>query len=294
MSRVPRFARSALRIATVAVLIGGLVIAVTAAVLAPVKPRNDRVWVPEHARMPRATFDGNRVHIENVRNFRHLAPGGFVAAYDDRTYDLDRLEAVWFVLVPFGTTWRGPAHSFVTFGFRGDSTSPSGRARDYVAISIEARREPGETYGVFAGLLKRFEMLYVVGDERDLIGQRAVITGDEVELYPIRTTPEKMRQMFVGMLERANRLREQPEFYNTLTNNCTSNLVDHVNAITPHTVPHGLKTILPGYADEVAYALGLIDTKLPLAEARRRYRINERARAAWGQSDFSVAIRAER
>jgi Domain of unknown function (DUF4105) len=294
MSRASRFARLAVRIAIVAVLVGALILAVTAAVLAPMKPRNDRVWVPEHARMPLATFEGNRVRIENVRNFRHLSPGRFVAAYDDRTYDLDRLESVWFVLVPFGTTWRGPAHSFVTFGFRGDSTVPGGRARDYVAISIEARREPGETYGAVAGLLNHFEILYVVGDERDLIGQRAVINGDEVELYPIRTAPEKMRQMFVSMLERANRLRERPEFYNTLTSNCTSNLVDHVNAITPHKVPHGLKTILPGYADEVANAVGLIDTKLPLADARRRYRINDRARAAWGRDAFSAAIRAER
>ena len=267
-------------------------IGITAAVLAPLKPRTDRLWVPEHARMPRATIDGHRVRIENVRNFRHLAPGQFEAAYDDRTYDLDRLESVWFVLVPFGTSWRGPAHSFVSFGFRGDSTAAGRTAPEFVAISIEARRERGETYGALPGLLKRFELLYVVGDERDLIGQRAVIAGDETELYPIRAAPEKMRQLFVAMLDRANRLRDHPEFYNTLTSNCTSNLVDHVNSITPRKVPHGLKTILPGYADEVAYAIGLIDTKLPLADARQHYRVNERAKTAWGRTDFSLAIRA--
>jgi hypothetical protein len=162
---------------------------------------------------------------------------------------------------------------------------------EYVAISVEARREVGETYGAVPGLLKRFELLYVVGDERDLIGQRAVIDGDETELYPVKTTPEKMRLMFVAMLERANTLREHPEFYNTATNNCTSNLVEHVNAISPHKVPYGVKTLLPGYADEVAAAVGLLDTELSIAEARRRYRINDRARAAWGREDFSAAIR---
>ena len=275
----------------IAILIGLGVLVLTAAVLSPLRPSDQRNWVPEHARTARATFDGHRVRVENVRNFRHLAPGRFEAAYDDRVYDLDRLESVWFVLTPFGKRWRGPAHSFVSFGFRGDSTATGVKPPEFVSISVEARREQGETYSALPGLLRRFELLYVVGDERDLIGLRAVINDDVTEVYPVRARPERMRQMFVAMLERANALRERPEFYNTATNNCTSNLVEHVNAITPHTVPFGIKTILPGYADEVATAVGLLDTKLPLAEARRRYRVNERARAAWGREDFSIAIR---
>jgi len=259
----------------------------TAAALSPIHPRADRVWAADHAAMPTSRFDGHLVHVHQVRNFSHPAAGRFVAAYDDRTYDLDRLESVWFVLVPFGTTWRGPAHSFVSFGFRGDSTHKP----DYVAISVEARREPGEHYSALLGMLKRFELLYVVGDERDLIVQRAM-GGDDVYLYPVHTTPDKMRRMFVEMLERANTLQRQPEFYNTLTNNCTSNLVDHVNAITPHKVPQGIKTILPGYSDEVAYAIGLIDTPLPLEEARRRFYITKIARAAADSPDFSTRIRA--
>lgn len=279
------------RATAIAAVLCGLAVGAIALVLAPLQPRNDRVWVPEHARMPLATFDDHLVHIQDVRDFRYTGPAQFVPRYENRTYDLDHLESVWFVLVPFGTTWRGPAHSFVSFGFRGDSTAAGVGPSRYVAISVEARREPGEHYGVIAGLLKRFELLYVVGDERDLIGYRAVIQHDDTELYPIRTTREKMRAMFVSMLVRANELRVRPEFYNTITSNCTSNLVDHVNAITPHKVPHGIRIVLPGYSDEVAYAVGLIDTKLPLRDARERFLINDRARAAWGRDDFSEAIR---
>src|SRR5689334_2715162 len=115
-------------------------VALTAAVLAPIQPRADRVWAVDHAVQPHRRFGGHLAHVDQVRDFRHPAPGKFVVGYDARTYDLDRLESVWFVLVPFGTTWRGPAHSFVSFGFRGDSTHPP----DYVSISVEARREPGE------------------------------------------------------------------------------------------------------------------------------------------------------
>jgi hypothetical protein len=263
----------------------------TIAVLAPLRPSNHRRWVPEHAQMPHAIFEGRRVRVENVRNFHHLAPGRFQQAYEHRIYDLDRLESVWFVLTPFGKKWRGPAHSFVSFGFRGDSTAAGVAPAEFVSISVEARRERGETYGALAGLLRRFELLYVVGDERDLIGLRAVINGDVTEVYPVKASPAAIRHMFVAMLERANALRERPEFYNTATNNCTSNLVEHVNAFAPHTIPQGIKTILPGYADEVARAVGLIDSTLPVAVARQRYRVNDRAKAAWGRNDFSIAIR---
>lgn len=277
-----RTARRAAAIATLAALAAG------GAWLALQRPRNDRDWVREQAVLAEPTVAGNHVVVRHVRDFHYSAPGRFAPAYDDRAYDLDSLESVWFILTPFSHRWRAPAHSFVSFGFRG----PHGP--EYLAISVEARKEVGETYGLFTGLTRQFELMYVIGDERDVIGQRAIFGDYDVFLYPIATTPARARAMFVEMLDRASALRARPEFYNTATNNCTSNLVAHVNRITPHRVPIGIKTILPGYADEVAYSIGLIDTSLSLADTRAKYRINDRARAWFGageRGDFSAAIR---
>ena len=250
--------------------------------LARVHPRSDRTWVPQQAVMARAETRGDSVFVHHVRNFSYTAEEKFTPAYEDRAYDLNTLESVWFVVTPFSTHWRGPAHTFVSFGFA-DS--------QYVAISVEARREPGETYSPLTGLFRRFELIYVIGDERDLIGSRAVYGGYDVYVYPIRASRDRIRAMFVEMLARSNALATQPEFYNTLTNNCTSNVVDHVNHIVPRVVPHGIKTILPGYADEVAYSLGLIDNSISLEEARRRYRVNDQARRFATSPDFSKEIR---
>lgn len=254
-----------------------------AAAWGSIRPSNDRTWIPDQAVLPSVDIDGRIVRVRNVRNFAHSEGGRFAQAYDDREYDLDRLETAWFVLVPFSERWRGPAHSFVSFGFA-DS--------QFVAISVEARKEPGEHYAVLTGLLKRFELMYVVGDERDLIGRRAIHEGDDVYLYPVRAPREKIRQLFLDMLQRADGLRRAPEFYNTVTNNCTSNIVRHVNAITPGRVPKGIRTVLPGYTDGVALGLGLIDSELSLEEARRRFRINDRARRHAEAPDFSLRIRA--
>jgi hypothetical protein len=97
--------------------------------------------------------------------------------------------------------------------------------------------------------------------------------------------------MLVEMLQRANGLAERPEFYNTLTNTCTTNIVRHVNTIAPRRVPLSYKVLLPAFADELAHDLGLIDTSLTLEEARRRYRINERAERFAEDPEFSRRIR---
>ena len=250
--------------------------------LGSLEPSASRPWVPEQAVLAEARIDRGIARVHNVRDFTYTARKEFTVKYADRTYDLNKLTSVWYVLTPFNEGWRGPAHSFVSFGFA-DS--------QFVSISVEARREPGETYDAVKGLFRRFELMYVVGDERDLIGQRAAFSDDRVYLYPIKASPERMRFMFVSMLERANKLRERPEFYNTLTNNCTSNVVAHVNRIVPNAVPAGYKTMMPGYTDEVAMRLGLIDTGLDLAQARERFQINARARKYITDPYFSLRIR---
>jgi len=247
------------------------------------RPSNDREWSGDQARLPRVRFDGHLVHVQDVRNFRYRSEFDYDARWEDRTWDLDRLASVSFVLVPLSEKWRGPAHSFVTFGFD-DGT--------YASISIEARRQRGERYSPLKGLLRNYELIYVVGDERDLIGRRAIHDGSPVYLFPIKATKDAMRSLFTELLTRADALRERPAFYNTLTDNCTSLLLRHVEHAAPNRVQGGIAAVLPGYADEVAVRLDLIDGVTTVDEARRRYRINDKARAAEHAPDFSASIRA--
>lgn len=246
-----------------------------------IRPSNDRDWIVEQAVLAVAQFAGDQVTIRNVRNFTHTA-GAPIVAYEDRTYDLNALETVWYVVSPFSSDWRGPAHTFLSFGFA-DSR--------FLAISVEARKERGEEYTMWRGATRRFELMYVIGDERDLIRLRTSVWGDDVYLYPIRAPRAQVRQLFVQTLERANALAERPEFYHTLTNNCTTNIIDHVNRVATRPVPYGWRTLLPGYTDEVAAALGLLDTDQPIEQARQRFHINERARRFADDPLFSLRIR---
>lgn len=246
-----------------------------------IPPSNDREWSPDQRVLPRAEFDGSRVTIRNIRNIEYRSTADFTVRHYDRTFDLAALESVWFLVEPFEGL-QGPAHTLVSFGFGGN---------EFVAISVEIRKEIGESFSPLLGVLKRYELMYVVADERDVIKLRSNYRRDTVYLYPVRTTLERQRRMFVEMLERANSLADRPEFYNTLTNTCTTNIVRHVNTIAPRRVPLSYKVLLPAYADELAHSLGLIDSDLPLPEARRRFRINERAERFADDPEFSRRIR---
>jgi hypothetical protein len=246
-----------------------------------VRPRADRVWTPDMVVMPAARFDGDSVHISGIRNVEYRSTEDFTVAHYDKSFDLRALESVWYLVEPFGDM-KGPAHTLVSFGFSDGS---------YVAISVELRREPGESFSPVKGLLKQYELMYVVADERDVIRLRTNYRHDDVFLYPVRATAEQRRRLFVSMLERANRLREHPEFYNTLTNTCTTNIVRHVNEIAPGKVPFSYKVLLPGYSDRLAYDLGLLDTDLPFDEAKARHHINARAVRYADDPAFSTLIR---
>jgi hypothetical protein len=247
------------------------------------EPSNDRDWTPDQARLPWAEIAGRRVEVHNVRNARYRSEEDYDVAWENRSYDLDRLRSAWFVVEPFESQdWEGPAHTLMSFGFAGG---------DYLAISVEIRKEKGEGFSPWKGLVRQYEVMYVVGDERDLIQLRTNHRRDPVYLYPVRAPRERIEQMFVSMLRRANHLRQEPEHYNTLTNTCTTNIVRHVNELVPGRVPWSYKILLPGYSDELAYELGLIDTELPFPEAKRHFRIDDDALRAAGRDDFSRRIR---
>jgi len=244
-----------------------------------IPPSNDRPWQTEVAVLPRAVVDGDSVRITGVRNFDFRSRHDFKPRYEEREVLLSHLTGV-DLYVSF---WmEGPVgHTFVSFIF--DNALP-------VSISIETRPEIGEGFAPIASMFKQFELIYVVGDEHDLVGLRVNHRDEEVFLYRLQIAPESARQLFLVYLERINELADQPEWYHLLTNSCTVNIVRYANAVGRQggfNIRHLLNGLISGYL----YGVGFLDTSLPYNELRRRSRINEAVRAADGAPDFSRRIR---
>jgi hypothetical protein len=247
-------------------------------------PTNHRNWTEDQKVLSYAEIDGNDVMMFNIRNNTYRTTENYDVSYYNKSFDLNELETVDFMVEPFAQ-WEGAAHTFVTFGF-GDEDD-----REYVVISVEIRKEIGEHFSTVKGMLKQYELQYVFGDERDLIGLRTNYRKDSVYLFPIKGDNDKFKLLFLDMVKRTNKLKEEPEFYNTLTSSCTTNIVDHVNKISPKRIPVDLRIIAPGYSGELAHEVGLIDTSFDWENAKEYFKINSRAEKYANSDEFSKRIR---
>jgi len=245
-----------------------------------ISPSHDREWRPEVAVMPRAFIDGDRVRITGVRNFDYRSRDDFDVHYEERIVQLSHLTGLDF----FVSYWSEGfvAHTFVSFIF--DNAPP-------LSISIETRPEVGEGFDPVASLFKQFELIYVVGDERDLVRVRTNYRGESVYLYRLNSSPDNVRRLLMIYLARINELADKPEWYHLLTNSCTINIVRYANA-AGRAGRFNIRHLLNGLIDSYLYHSGRVDTTLPFDELRRRSLINAAAQAADDAADFSDRIRA--
>jgi len=245
-----------------------------------IAPSHDREWRPEVAVMPRAIIEGDRVRLTGVRNFDYRTRNDFTVRYEEREVWLSHLTGLDFYVSYFS---EGPVgHTFVSFIF--DNAPP-------LSISIETRPEVGEGFAPVASLFKQFELIYVVGDERDIVGVRTNHRHEAVYLYRLNTSADDARRLLLIYLARINELADRPEFYHLLSNSCTINIMRYANA-AGRVGRLDIRHILNGLIDSYLYSSGRMDTTLPFDELRRRSLINEAAQAADGAPDFSQRIRA--
>jgi hypothetical protein len=244
-----------------------------------IRPSNDRPWQPDVARPPSGDVDGDRLTLHNVRDFDYRSETDFTEHWDTRTYDLAKLDRLDF----FMSYWGSPsiAHTIVSWAFTDGQ---------HLAVSIETRKEVGETYSPVAGFFRQYELYYVAADERDVIRLRTNYRGEHVYLYPLRTPRDRVRRSLLQYVAAMNRLAATPEFYNAGTGNCTTTIrtnMEHIGA----SMPFDWRYFVNGYLNELLYEKNVVDTSRPLDEFTKASLIDERAKAADQDPDFSRRIR---
>lgn len=243
------------------------------------QPSNDRDWQPDVAVLPYADINGSQVTVHNIRNCDYRTETDFDVRHYDKSYDLDRIRSADLYMVYWGSPHM--AHTMVSFGFEGG---------DYLCFSIETRKEKGEGYSALKGLFRQFELVYVAADERDVVRLRTNYRqGEEVYLFRLASTPEKVRTFFLNYLRRMNSLKQRPEWYSAITHNCTTSI--RMQRAAADRAPWDWRMLANGHGDELLYERGAIITNLPLAELKERVHINARAREVDKEADFSTRIR---
>jgi len=244
-------------------------------------PSNNREWWPELSVLPETNRSGKHLTITGFREFDWHPDGGFDARWTRRTFDLEKLDRLEFVVVPFGDSER-MAHTMMIFGF-----SDGNR----VVVSVEVRKEIGEEYGILPGMLKQFELIYLFGSEHDVLGVRAVARGERIYAYPVRAEPDFIRALFTDLTESANSLHLRPRFYRSIRDNCTTTLVREIERVTGGKIGLQPEILFNARAGELLHRRGNMDTRLNYRQAREHFRIDHLIRDHIDDPDFPAKIR---
>jgi len=240
---------------------------------------NDRVWAPELAHNVTADITGSTVVLHNIRNFV-WAGDSFTPAWESRVVDADQITSVDLVTATWGNPWV--AHTMISFGFADGQ---------HVAFSAEIRRTKDEEFSVFGGLVRQFELVLIGADERDVIQLRTDSRDELASLFPLTLQPAQRKALFLSFVQFGNALAAQPQWYNTLTDNCTT-VPFRIARALGDPLPLDWRIILSGRVQGYLYDRGWLRPDLSLAEIETRARLPEFGPMSPGGAAYSRAIRA--
>ncbi len=245
------------------------------------QPSHHRNWRADLSVLPYAEINSDSIRLFNIRDCVYRTEDDYDVRHFNRTILLNEVKTIDFIVVPFKET---PllAHTMLSFGLADG---------EQLVYSVEARLQKGQSYAAVGGALGAFELMYVVGTEKDLIRLRTHVRKVDVYLYPILATPTQVQKVFLAANARVNSIARKPEFYDTLTNNCTTNIVDLVNELRPGAIPQDIRVLLPGHSDRLAYDLGLLAMRGPFEQIKQACKINVVAELNRDDPNFSSKIR---
>lgn len=247
------------------------------------KPSNDRIWSSDQKILSHAVISNSSIEIFNIRNITYENITHYDISYYNKTIYLNELKRVDYIIEEL-EGFPGFAHTMLSFGFEDNS---------FITISVEIRKEENETYNPFLGMFRKYELMFVIADERDVINLRTNHRNDILYLYPINISKESLDKLFISMIQKTNDLKENPEFYNTLTSTCTSNLAELASENTFESFfKFHPQILLPKYSDNLLLKKNLIQTNLTqIKDVRNYFNINTRAKLFQNSSNFSLEIR---
>jgi hypothetical protein len=162
---------------------------------------------------------------------------------------------------------------------------------EFLAISIETRKDKSQAYSELKGFFKQYTLAYVAADEKDLIRLRTNYRREEVYGYRIKNISlHYKRYLLESYLRHMNKLVDKPEFYHALLQNCTTGISRHYKTFMPNKGWIDWRLIANGYMDKLLYDLNLIETGMPFSELKKQSRVDLRMQK-YGEENYSAMLR---
>jgi hypothetical protein len=227
---------------------------------------------------------GNNVIINNIRNNLYRTTDDFDVRYYNKNFDIKKLKKAYLITDPFGNL---ASHTMLDFEFENGES---------VVLSVEIRREEGEVFENFKGMFRGYELYYVWSSELDVVKLRTNYRKDNVYMYPLKMSESNIQKLFVEALKRTNELKNNPEFYNILFNNCTTNLAEMLQRVYDKKIIVDWRYLAPAYAEGLSMKYDLIEgnpkgDKESILQIRKIHNIAPFAVKCGECADYSGSIR---
>jgi hypothetical protein len=234
-----------------AIVTGGML---TAVVLASRRPSLERQW-DEDVRVLSGveTLPDGALRLTSVRDWRYTRDSVVSKGYFSAGFDPSDITDLWLYEQELGFGGR-IAHTFLVFEFP-ESYGPT----RWLGLSVETRREVGESYSLVGGVMRTFEVTHTWATEQDLVTRRVELLDYPLTRYRVTVPHEYLAPIFEQFVRETQVLATTPRWYNTLTTNCTSSLVAYVNRVRADAIPWNYSLVLTGRADTYLGRLGYID-----------------------------------
>jgi len=196
--------------------------------------------------------DESEIRFTGIRDWTYAKDLVLTEDYFAQTYQLKDLEKVWFYLQPLDKSGL-VAHTFVVFEFDekyGDKKN--------IGVSVETRRRQGQEYSLLKGALKGFMLVHTWATEADLTSRRTDYYDYKLFKHELVLSEADKKGLLKAFARETDKLHSNPQFYNTVTNNCTNALAYYANQINPGSIPWHYSFVFTGKSVEYLKSLGYI------------------------------------
>lgn len=248
-----------------------------------ISPKSEANWNLESKTLPLFEISDTQVKVRNIRNFKYTDNKITEEKYEDRDFDLKKIEKVWLVTEPF-SNFNPLSQFYLTFDFTGEKP---------VVINVEPRREAAETSGnadLFWSSVNKYELMYVWSNEQTAAAN-ALNNTTSVYMYPLNLNKEDAQKLFLQFAQNSKAIETTPVFYNLVLKNFSNEFASAAATLKPELIASHCSVYASSFLTKYLYKLDLISNDAPFNDLVKKYDVTEIYLNDYNDPEFSKKIR---